>query len=451
MECQDVSVCCEKFPFTDFKMEYDQGTKVKCTVLGAGQLELYHCQMQEYQQLLFEYSKRVLIITNDTLLPADNPIYQDRGGYQCGGIDPTEAKIYSLMLRQAEMAADIAKLNSERTTNADWVSRTTLPSTSSERASPRSADYPHPPGTSRPSDFPTHSPSPKLNKPPYVPSPVIESTPKATPRPTSSMLLPQLPPETAELPQTYNHDHNDTGTQCDSDVEFVSETERASDDSDYVEEVRNRSKHRKHIIRDPVQDASRLKPLHSNSAAAKVTNSKRSRYPADRFTPDNVKPIAEEGLYISSDKRVKEEGSLIQADRFAFYNLQYHFGKAWKREKGKGLCFGMEVVVNPNGTGYVLKNNPTLGKDYFLSAQDAFAYCTINCSPTVPLPVSADSIEEGQNIPVDNNVVEAENNEVNNDVGSVYSDDSGDVSSFEATYYSCSCRSSTNCRCNVLE
>jgi len=155
-------------------------------------------------------------------------------------------------------------------------------------------------------------------------------------------------------------------------------------------------------------------------------------------------------VYLSSDKRVKEEGAPIRADQEAFKTLRHCYGRQWKRVQGLGMYRDQEVVINPRGVEYRLKNNPENGTDFFLSAQEALAYCLEHCTPINPLPDSGDTAPVATDpVPVILGNVDPSNSNRENDLNSYSSgSDGNDVSSLEGCYFRrCSCSSRANCHC----
>lgn len=443
---------------------------VQCAVQSAEMQDLYHRQMQDYQTSLVRFSEIKLptIVKASNPTPITEPIYSIGCSHGMSATLSTRATIDALKKLQAKILADISTLESETieqthplsqvVTDDNGFSKAIVSFYASPRAEPLSNETSALPSHSstKPPRIAMNSPStgiPILMKTPLkVQSPQSEHTTDRFPSyPAVSSPMVSLPAvDSTPFEPSVDNNYHETGTEYHSDLESVSEeTEHESGCSDN-EVIDKGTIHRKRTQKPSVK-AEQVQKNQKNSSTPDIpiTKGKRQRAPADRYTPDNVKRIKEEGVYLSSDKRVKAEGAPIRADQEAFKTLRHCYGKQWKRVQGLGMFRDQEVVINPRGVEYRLKNNPKLGTDFFLTAQEALAYCVEHCTPINPLPDSRDTAPVVTDpVPVNSGELDP-GISVDNDLNSYngYSD-GNDVSSLEGYYFkSCSCSSRANCHC----
>jgi len=439
-------------------------------VQSAEKQDLHRQQMQDYQTSLVRFSESKLpyIVKASNPTPIIEPIDSIGCRHQGNATLSTRATIDALKKLQAKILTDIATLESDTmdqnhplsqiVTDDNGFSKAIVSFYASPRAEPLSNET---------SALPSHS----STKPPKIamngPStgiPILMKTPLKVQSPQSEDTTDRFasypavhsPVASPDVGCTYepsvDNNYQDTGTKCNSDLESVSEeTEHESGCSDN-EVIDNGTIQRKRTKKPSVKAEQVQKTRKKNqfyNPDLPVTKGKRQRAPADRYNPDNVKRIKEEGVYLSSDKRVKEEGAPIRADQEAFKTLRHCYGRQWKRVQGLGMYRDQEVVINPRGVEYRLKNNPENGTDFFLTAQEALAYCIEHCTPINPLPASNDTAPVAAD-PVLLNIGNVDpGHTVESDLNSCSGgSDGNDVSSLEGCYFKrCSCSSRANCHC----
>ena len=424
--------------------------KAHCVIQSAGYQDNYNQQMQDYQKSLVRFSECMLpVMVNISNFPQES----DSLSAHCCPIS-ARATIEALKNLQAKIQGDIATLERETrqpnqtlfqvVTDCHGFSKAIV----SFHASPRAERL-----STETSALPRHSHTkpPKLEmNGPSTGVPILIKTPLKVETPQFDNTMDRfdsyqtVPSPIASSTSTNSknkhpseaHEYvfNETGTLCGGDLESIGVTEHESgcSENEVTKKYTKQSKRKqKPIVKaEHVQKNLLYTPIHSE------TKSKRQRAPADRYNPDNVKRIKEEGVYLSSDKLVKEAGAPIRADQEAFLNLRHCYGKQWKRVQGLGKYRDQEVVINPNGVEYRLKNNPKVGKDFFASAQDALMFCIEHCTPINPLPDQSDIAPVADPAPTFATEMTDPGNSVLNGYwkGNSSSSDENDVSSFDGNY-----------------
>ena len=364
--------------------------KAHCVIQSAGVQNNYNQQMQGYQKSLFRFSESKLPVMVSISNFAQET--ESVSSHYCPL--STKATIEALKKLQTKISADIATLESNTRdqnqtmshieTDCHGFSKAIVSFQASPRAERLSTETSALPCHShtKPPKLEMNGPStgiPILIRTPLkVETPQLDNTPdrfdsyQTVPSPIASSTSTNS--KNNNPSEAHEYVFNETGTLCGGDLESVGEvTEHESGCSDNEvakKDIKQSKRKQKAIVKaEHVQKNLFTSPILSE------TKSKRQRAPADRYNPDNVKRIKEEGVYLSSDKLVKEAGAPIRADQEAFLNLRHCYGKQWKRVQGLGKYRDQEVVINPNGVEYRLKNNPKIGKDFFVSAQESLMYC----------------------------------------------------------------------------
>ena len=271
---------------------------------------------------------------------------------------------------------------------------------------------------------------PILESPVYVPSPVIESTPRNEANPAGPAQS-DASSEPLLLSSEFHGDELfDTGTQCSSnDLQSVSEASddvseyKDSDDSDYVDDASRKAKRKAAVKLKVIPET--VEPAPSTTTSSEQ-RSKRVCHAPERLDLKNVKSIKEERVF----QRVQKDGAPVREETAALKTLQQWYGKGWMRRPGFKIHGYGDVVINPGGVEYKLEEKPVLGKDFFATAHDALAYCEANGIPRIQLPMAIDPAVDY--LAIDNGEVKADRSDDGGDSG--VNSDVTVISSFEGCY-----------------